>query len=160
MRHLLSALGLLGVLAIPAAAETVVEANVKLLEPGDSIRATRIPDGIYLRSVNDPDDIIWDRVPEYRVHVGPAPAVHPSVALRVNPDDPGHPLYFAVARTGERFYVRLRWRDDSANRETARDAFRDAVAVQFALGDDSTSYMMGAASEIMVYGTAVFIEEE
>jgi len=151
MRHLRRTLPLLALLATPlAAAETVVEANVKLLQAGDTVRVAKIPDGIYLRSVNDPDDIIWERLPEYRVHVAPAPSVHRSVELRVNYDDPGHDVYLTLARTSERFYVRMRWRDDTADRQTLRDRFRDGAAVQFSLGDDATSYLMGTGPEAPV----------
>jgi dimethylsulfide dehydrogenase subunit gamma len=129
------------------AAESVVEANTALLEVGDVAKVSKIPDGIYLRSVNDPDDIIWERLPEYRVHVSPAPAVHQSVELRVNYDDPGHDLYLNLARTSERFYVRMRWRDDTRDAVTTRDRFRDGAAIQFSLGDDSTSYLMGSGPQ-------------
>ena len=147
MRHLPSALGIIAALALPVAAETVVEANVKLLEAGDTVPVARIPDGIFLRDTNDPDDIIWERLPEYRVHVAPAPAVHPSVDLRVDYDDPGYDLYLTLARTSERFYVRMRWRDDTADQATTRDRFRDGAAVQFSLADDATSYLMGSGPD-------------
>jgi DMSO reductase family type II enzyme heme b subunit len=134
-------------LVLPATAETVVEANTALLEAGDVVQVARIPDGIYLRSVNDPDDIIWDRLPEYRVHVMPAPAVHPSVELRVNYDDPGYDVYLHLARTSDRLYVRMRWRDDTRDTATTKNRFRDAAAVQFSLGDDATSYLMGSGPQ-------------
>lgn len=139
-----------GILALPALAQTVEEANVKLLQPGDSVPVTRIPEGVYLRSVNDPDDIIWERLPEYRVHMVPAPAVHPSVELRVKADDPGYDLYFNVARTSERMYFRLRWRDASMDDATTRDKFRDGAAVEMAVGTDDTSYLMGSGPEAPV----------
>lgn len=151
MRHLsrtLAATALLA-LAAPAHAEgtSIVEANVKLVEAGDTIPVAKIPDGVYLRSVNDPDDIIWERLPEYRVLVTPAPAVHESVELRVNYDDEGYALYTTVARTSDRFYVRLRWRDDTRDTVTASNRFRDGAAVQFSLGDDATSYLMGTGPD-------------
>lgn len=43
--------------------------------------------------------------------------------------------------------MRLRWRDPTKDVRTLRDAFRDGVAVQFSLGDDYTSYMMGTGPE-------------
>lgn len=143
MRQLSAALGVLAVLALPAVAEPIVEANTLRLDPGDTVQVSRIPDGIFLRSVNDPDDDIWQRLPEYRVHVHPAPAVHQSVALRVDYDSPGNVVYLNLARTSDRLYVRMRWRDDTRDAATTRDRFTDAAAVQFALGDDSTSYLMG-----------------
>lgn len=147
MRHLPATLGLLAALACPAAAQTIVEANVKLLSAGDTVPVAKIPDGIYLRTANDPDDIIWQRLPEYRVHVAPAPSVHPSVDLRIDYDNPGQDVYLNLARTSDRFYVRMRWRDDTADTQTTKNAFRDAAAVQFALGDDSTSYLMGSGPD-------------
>lgn len=151
MRHLSRTLPLLALVATPlAAAETVVEANVKLLEAGDTVKVAKIPDGIFLRSVNDPDDIIWERLPEYRVHVAPAPSVHRSVELRVNYDDPGYNLYLNLARSSERLYVRMRWRDDTRDDATRLDRFRDGAAVQFSLGDDATSYLMGTGPDAPV----------
>lgn len=124
-------------------ADTIVETNVKLLEAYDEVSVSKIPDGIYLRSTNDPHDIIWDRLPEYRVSMSPAPAVHESVDLRVNYDAEPSYLYMTLAKTSERFYVRLRWFDDSRDAATSFDRFRDGAAVQFSLGDDETSYVMG-----------------
>ena len=133
--------------AAPAMADSIIEANTALLEAGDTVAASRIPDGIYLRGVNDPKDIIWERLPEYRVEMLPAPAVHESVELRIDYDADPIPVYLNIARTSERFYVRLRWRDDSKDTETRMDRFRDGAAVQFSLGDDETSYLMGDGPE-------------
>ncbi|WP_282607794.1 ethylbenzene dehydrogenase-related protein [Pelagibius sp. Alg239-R121] len=130
-----------------AAGDTIIEANVKALEPGDEVAVARIPDGIYLRSVNDPDDIIWERLPEYRMHLASAPPVHQSVELRIDEDDPGHDVYFSLARTSDRFYVRLRWRDETRDTSTLLDRFRDGAAVQFAIGGDETSYIMGSGPD-------------
>ncbi|WP_422368168.1 ethylbenzene dehydrogenase-related protein [Pelagibius sp.] len=136
--------------AAPVFGDSIVEANVKALGPGDEVAVSRIPDGIYLRSVNDPDDTIWERLPEYRTRLAPAPPVHESVALRLDEDAPGMDVYFSLARTSERFYVRLRWRDDSRDAATLHDRFRDGAAVQFAIGDEETSYIMGSGPEAPV----------
>lgn len=133
--------------AASAEADSLVEANVKELMAGDEVAVSRIPDGVYLRSVNDPDDIIWERLPEYRIHVAPAPPVHESVELRLDYEDEGRDVYFTLARTSERFYVRLRWRDDTADTATTRNQFRDGAAVQFAIGDEATSSIMGTGPE-------------
>lgn len=139
----------LAVLAAPATAPgaSITEANVKLLAAGDSVAVAKIPDGIYLRNVNDPDDIIWERLPEYRVEIAPAPAVHESVDLRVKEEEGTANLYLTLARTSDRFYVRMRWVDDTLDVKTASNRFRDGVAVQFSLGDDETSYIMGTGPE-------------
>ncbi len=144
-----AACSILSMLAGPASADgdSLVEANVKELMAGDEVAVSRIPDGIYLRSVNDPDDVIWERLPEYRTHVAPAPPVHESVALRLNDEDEGRDVYFTLARTSDRFYVRLRWRDDTADMATTHDRFRDGAAVQFAIGDEATSAIMGTGPE-------------
>lgn len=147
MRTLPSAVGVLAALALPASAESIVEANTLLLQAGDVVPVSKIPDGIFLRDTNDPEDIIWERLPEYRVTLAPAPAVHPSVELRVDYDDPGYDVYLNLARTSDRLYVRMRWRDDTLDDATTLDRFRDAAAVQFSLGDDATSYLMGNGPE-------------
>jgi DMSO reductase family type II enzyme heme b subunit len=151
MRHLTSLLGAAAAsaaLALPVSAQdNIVEANTALLEAGDVVKVAKIPDGIFLRTAEDPDDIIWERLPEYRVRLAPAPAFHPSVELRVNYDDPGYYVYLQLARTSERFYVRMRWRDATADTATTRDRFRDAAAVQFSLGDDIINYMMGTGPQ-------------
>ncbi len=56
----------------------------------------------------------------------------------------GKHLYFQVARTSERFYVRLHWKDHTEDRTSEVDAFGDGVAVQYALNGADTSYMMGS----------------
>jgi dimethylsulfide dehydrogenase subunit gamma len=122
--------------------------NVAEVKPGDTVEVGRLPEQIFLRSQNDPDDIIWNRVPLYRTHLLPAPPVHESVRLRF--DDGamrGKHLYFQVARTSERFYVRLRWKDQSEDRANTVDGFSDGAAVQFALNGADTSYMMGTGPE-------------
>lgn len=116
---------------------TVVQANI-----GDKIPAQRLPDNVYLRDVNDPDDIIWEWIPSYRVSLDPAPAVHESVSLRAGNASKTH-VNVQLARTSERFYVRLRWNDTTENRQNTVDRFSDGAAVQFALNGEDTSYMMG-----------------
>ncbi len=151
-KNSLAAIGaacLLVALAAPpsAADDNLVDANIKLIEAGESVPVARIPDGIYLRTVNDPDDIIWERLPEYRAYLMPAPPVHESVSLRYDEEDEGKNVYFTVARTSDRFYMRLRWHDATEDTETRSDRFRDGAAVQFALGDAETSYIMGTGPE-------------
>ena len=152
MRHLSRALLETAALVIAALAsaeqgESIVEAKVKQLNAGDTFSVSKIPDGVYLRAVNDPDDTIWDRLPEYRVRLNPAPPVHESVALRTKDDDTGQDVFLTIARTSKRFYVRMRWRDATPNTVTKSNRFRDGAAVQFSLSDDQTSYIMGDGPE-------------
>lgn len=122
--------------------------NIAEIKPGDTIKVERLPGNIYLRSQNDPDDLIWQRIPTYRTHVFPAPPVHQSVALRFDEGAKrGKHLNFQVARTDERLYVRLHWKDQTEDRTSEVDAFGDGVAVQFALNGTDTSYMMGSGPE-------------
>lgn len=122
--------------------------NVTEINPGDTVKVSRIPGSIYLRTQDDPDDLIWDRLPTYRTTLLPAPPVHQSVRLRFkNEVEEGKHLYFQVARSDERFYVRLHWKDDSEDRGTTVDDFRDGVAVQYAINDVDTSYMMGSGPD-------------
>ena len=127
-------------------ATTVADPTVQDVHAGDTIPASRIPDNIYLRDVNAPDDIVWDRIPAYRTFVTVAPPVHPSTKLRFDPAQGQH-LYFQVARTSKRFYVRMRWHDDSQNDKSTVDAFADGAAIQFALNGNDTNYMMGSGPE-------------
>ena len=122
------------------------EANVPDLAMGDTIPVTVIPRGVHLRVDNDPVDDIWERVPEYQVWLAPAPIWHPSIGLRQDPAAKGMPLYFSAVSDGSRLYVKLRWADETADRVTSLDRFRDGAAVQFALkGADVTPYLMGVA---------------
>lgn len=122
--------------------------NIQQVKPGDTVKVTHIPGKIYLRSQNDPDDLIWDRVPIYSTNLLPAPPVHQSVNLRfAEGATRGKHIYFQVARTDERFYIRLRWKDSSEDRSSSVDDFRDGVAVQYALKDVDTSYMMGTGKD-------------
>lgn len=124
--------------------------NVIEVAAGDSVKVARLPDNIYLRVQNDPDDLIWERIPMYRTGLLSAPPVHPSVMLRFDGSaEPKH-LYFQVARSSERFYIRLRWKDSSEDRATTVDKFRDGVAVQYAIKGPETSYMMGAGEDYPV----------
>lgn len=138
-------------LALPGAglAEYSVSENPTIPEvkPSDTIEVGRIPDFIYLRHLNDPDDIVWDRIPSYRTSLTVAPPVHPSTQLRFDADR-GTTLYFQLARSADRFYVRLRWKDTTRNVSTTVDRSRDAAAIQFALdGSTDTSYIMGSGPD-------------
>lgn len=139
----------LGGLSLAGAAysTTLVEANVKDVTVGESIPVATIPDGIYLRKTNDPDDTVWERLPEYKISLTSAPAVHPSVALRVDPETKPVDVHFMVGKTSERLYVRMRWRDATPDIVTRKDKFRDGAAAQFSLGDSSTSFMMGTNAD-------------
>lgn len=122
--------------------------NITQIKPGDVVKATKIPGTIYLRSQNDPDDLIWDRVPMYSTYLQVAPPVHQSAKLRFEDGATrGKHLYFQVARSDKRMYVRLRWKDASQDTGTTVDDFRDGVAVQFALKGVDTSYMMGSGTD-------------
>ena len=122
--------------------------NILEIKPGDTVKVSRIPDSIFLRTQNDPDDIIWDRIPTYRSQLLAAPPVHQSVNLRFEEGATrGKHIYFQVARTSERFYIRMRWKDVTEDRTNTVDDFSDGVAVQYALKDDDTSYMMGSGTD-------------
>lgn len=151
-RHrLLTCLALIGAalssaiapLALAQQPMTPADPTVREVDAGDTIHAAQLPDHIYLRSVNDPDSIVWDRIPTYRTFLTAAPPVHPSTRLRFEPKEGEH-LYFQFARTAERFYVRLRWQDPTQNRKTTVNEFRDGAAIEFALNGVDTSYMMGS----------------
>jgi|SRR5690554_39326 len=132
-----------------AQAETeVANPNIAEVMPGDTVKVERLPEHIYLRNQNDPDDLIWQRIPAYRTQLYSAPPVHESVALRFEEGAMrGKHMYFQVARTSERFYVRMFWKDATEDRQTSVDQFSDAVAVQYALKGKDTSYMMGTNAD-------------
>lgn len=130
------------------AEHTEMNPNILEVKPGETVKVSRLPGSIYLRTQNDPDDLIWDRLPTYSTHLLPAPPVHQSVNLRFDEGaSRGKYIYFQVARTDERFYIRLRWKDSSEDRSSTVDDFRDGVAVQYALKDVDTSYMMGSGED-------------
>jgi dimethylsulfide dehydrogenase subunit gamma/complex iron-sulfur molybdoenzyme family reductase subunit gamma len=122
--------------------------NIQEVKPGDTVKVSRIPGTIYLRSQNDPDDLIWDRLPTYRTNLFVAPPVHQSVNLRFKDGATRNKhLYFQVARSDQRFYIRMRWKDATEDLGTTVDDFRDGVAVQYALKEVDTSYMMGSGPD-------------
>ncbi len=133
-------------LASAQQAITPGDPTVREIRAGETVPVARLPDHIYLRSDNDPDSIIWARIPAYRTFLTAAPPVHPSTLLRFEPKK-GEYLYFQFARTAERFYVRMRWKDSSEDRQTTVDKFRDGAAIEFALNGFDTSYMMGSGPE-------------
>lgn len=130
------------------AQQPTTEADPTIVEvrAGQTVHATQLPEPIYLRDANDPDDIIWSRIPAYRTFLSAAPPVHPSTALRFAPKE-GVNLYFQLARTSDRLYVRLRWKDATENRKTTVDAFSDGAAIQWALNGADTSYIMGSGPQ-------------
>ena len=122
--------------------------NITQIKPGDTVKVSKIPGTIYLRSQNDPDDLIWERLPTYSTYLQVAPPVHQSVKLRFDEGATrGKHLYFQVARSDKRFYMRLRWKDATQDIKSTVDDFRDGVAVQYALKGVDTSYMMGSGAE-------------
>ncbi|WP_218571812.1 ethylbenzene dehydrogenase-related protein [Pseudomonas sp. C27(2019)] len=122
--------------------------NVEEIIPGQTVEVKHFSGSTYLRTQNDPDDLIWDRLPMYSTYLLPAPPVHQSVMLRYDQGgSTGKYIKFQVARTDERFYIRMNWKDDTENRGTTVDEFRDGVAVQFALEGPETSYMMGTGKD-------------
>ncbi|WP_171034664.1 ethylbenzene dehydrogenase-related protein [Pseudoalteromonas sp. S4741] len=122
--------------------------NSLQIQPGDTVKAKHIPGDIYLRTLNDPIDLIWDRIPIYSTELYTAPPVHQSARLRFadGAKESKH-LYFQVAHTDERLFMRLHWKDATKDILNTVDDFPDGVAVQFAMGDDSTSYMMGSGHD-------------
>ncbi|GAB2727932.1 hypothetical protein GCM10027172_22910 [Halomonas garicola] len=151
LRHLL--LGTAALALTVAATEALADhderdPNITEVKPGDTVKVATVPGNIYLRTQDDPDDLIWDRLPTYRTALLPAPPVHQSVKLRFADEiEAGKQLYFQVARTDERFYLRLRWKDATQNDRTTVDDFRDGVAVQYAINGTDTSYMMGSGPD-------------
>lgn len=125
-----------------SAAET--DPTAMPVKPGETIPVTVIPHKVFLRVPNDPQEILWERVPEYQVELVPAPFVHPSTELRRANAGAPIPLFFSVASDRERLYVKLRWLDSTPDKETLSDQTRDGAAVQFALNPEvRTSHMMG-----------------
>ena len=137
---------LIGPCAFAQQPTTEADPTVMDVRAGETVHASQLPERIYLRDANDPDDIIWARIPAYRTFLSAAPPVHPSTALRFDPKE-GVNLYFQVARTSERLYVRLRWQDPTPNRKTSVDAFSDGAAIQWALNGADTSYIMGSGPQ-------------
>ena len=149
-RKLLAVGAMLSLAAGPCAfaQQPITEADPTVVDvrAGETVHAARMPERIYLRGPNDPDDIIWARIPAYRTLLSAAPPVHQSTALRFEPKEAVN-LYFQVARTSDRLYVRMRWKDSSQNRSTTVDAFSDGAAIQWALNGADTSYIMGSGPE-------------
>jgi hypothetical protein len=79
-----------------------------LVKPGETIPVTVIPKDVFLRVSNDPQEILWERVPEYEVQLVPAPFVHASTELRREHVGEPIPLFFSVACDRERLYLKLR----------------------------------------------------
>ncbi len=115
-----------------------------LVTAGSEVPVALFPADVFMHNRNDPQSSLWERIPMWQIELTPAPAVHPSIALRQKADAPKTTLYFQVASDRQRLYFRLRWRDPTADVKTTSDRFRDGVAVQFALKGDETSYMMGS----------------
>ncbi len=142
---------ILGALCVLVAGATLASCAHRKAEPVAINQVVPVAHLEEVRSADrlaSPGDPIWQDIPEYRVELQPAPPVHPSVVLRQAveaPAEAGAPVFFRVASDRERVWIRLRWRDESRDRENAYERFSDAVALQFALQEASrTSYMMGS----------------
>ncbi|MGB5831398.1 MAG: ethylbenzene dehydrogenase-related protein [Thiohalocapsa sp.] len=132
--------------ALSTAPILAADPNALEVKPGETIPLAIVPAQVSLRVSDDPQDMLWERVPEYQVQLLPAPSVHDSVKLRQAQAGPSIPLYFSVASDRKRLYIKLRWVDQTRDQETLTDRFRDGAAVQMALkAGDATSYMMGSA---------------
>ncbi len=151
LKHLtgIATLAVLSVASVNAFADhPELNPNITEVQPGDTVKVSRIPGTIYLRTQDDPDDLIWDRLPMYSTQLWPAPPVHQSVKLRFDDGATrGKHIYFQVGRSNERLYVRLRWKDATEDRATTVENFSDGVAVQYAINDVDTSYMMGSGPD-------------
>ena len=118
----------------------VDDTPVEALQVGGSVVVLKTAAGL-----GDPDSAAWREAQEYRMELGLAPPVHPSINLRYDATTPPAAVFLRAATDGERLYLRLRWPDASQNMASNRSEFADGVAVQFALGDSATtSFMMGA----------------
>ena len=128
--------------ATPPPAIVIDNTPVETLQVGGSVLVLKTATG-----VGDPDNAAWREAQEYRMELGLAPPVHPSINLRYDATTPPAPVFLRAATDGDRLYLRLRWPDTSQNVASNRTEFADGVAVQFALGDSATtSFMMGAAT--------------
>ena len=113
---------------------------VEALQIGGSVAVLTTATGL-----GNPDNTSWRDAQEYRMELGLAPPVHPSINLRYDATTAPAPVFLRAATDGERLYLRLRWPDTSQNIASNRTEFADGAAVQFALGDSATtSFMMGA----------------
>ena len=125
-----------------AAAVIIDNTPVEALAVGGSIQALKTD-----ADLSNPENEAWRDAQEYRMDLGMAPPVHPSINLRYDPAAAAVPVFLRTATDGQNLYLRMRWPDASQNTSTSRSDFADGAAVQFALGDAaSTSFMMGAAN--------------
>jgi DMSO reductase family type II enzyme heme b subunit len=91
-------------------------------------------------SLADPAAKAWKSVPQARIEVATAPPAHPSIVGAATTTE----LKVQAAKSGGDLFIRIQWKDPSANRESGIGRFADAVAVQFAAdGSDGTSPLMG-----------------
>jgi dimethylsulfide dehydrogenase subunit gamma len=127
--------------AVVGCGQTEVDATpVISLAIGESASLLSDPSGDF----SNPDSSDWRDAQAYSIELSPAPPVHASINLRLDATSPPVPVHMRAATDGERYYLRLRWMDDSESQVTSRNEFADGIAVQFALqaGTD-TSFMMG-----------------
>jgi dimethylsulfide dehydrogenase subunit gamma len=136
-----SLLQLIAFAALVGCGQTEVDSTpTESLELGGSATLLSTTNGNF----SDPNSTDWREAQAYSIDLTPAPPVHASINLRMDPTSAPIPMQFRAATDGERYYLRLRWMDDSENRVTSRTEFADGIAVQFALkAGANTSFMMG-----------------
>lgn len=111
------------------------------LEAGQPIIVARVSSS---GDLAEPASDGWSGVAEYSIGLDMAAAVHPSVELRQTGSEKNLSLGVQAASDGKTLFVRLRWKDRTANNSRSFENFEDGAAVQFALGGgDETSIMMG-----------------
>jgi complex iron-sulfur molybdoenzyme family reductase subunit gamma len=107
------------VLVTVAAGPAMVSARPANQIPVESVSADAAP--------QEPTGDAWDTVPAVEVPLSSAPSGLPNAS-----DTSVESLRVQSARTDDRFYLRLSWRDGTADRNASSPrAFLDAVAVQF-----------------------------
>ena len=97
----------------------------------ETYQPARFETDLYVQLINkkiplDPTDAIWDNIPSNDVHFLPLSARR----------QPVNQVRFQSVMNDEEIAFRLQWDDPEANRSSSRHQdFKDAVALQFALGD-------------------------
>lgn len=103
-----------------------------------AIKVLKVDEAISLTNVDDP---VWARTPAQEVSLATAPAFHPDAAATAS----GVSLKVQAVQDKKNIYIRLSWRDGSADTPTkGLNDFKDAVAVQFPTNrSKATSPFMG-----------------
>ncbi len=96
-----------------------------------------------------PASAAWKSVPQAGIEVTTAFATHPYIIGKATATE----LKAQAAKSGDELFIRLQWKDSTADRQRGIGQFADAVAVEFATNGSAKTlpYMGGGGQRVNIW---------